>query len=63
MVCIAITWSFHMDRRTLQMPEDLAERVKRMAEVERRSINNMIAVLLNEALDNRDIAGGAPWRG
>jgi hypothetical protein len=52
-----------MDRRTLQMPEDLAERVKRMAEVERRSINNMIAVLLSEALDNRDIAGGAPWRG
>jgi hypothetical protein len=52
-----------MDRRTLQMPEDLAERVKRMAEVERRSVNNMIAVLLNEALDNRDIAGGAPWRG
>jgi hypothetical protein len=52
-----------MKRRTLNLPDDLADAVTTMAGSEDRNVNNMIAVLLNEALDNRDIAGGAPWRG
>jgi hypothetical protein len=52
-----------MKRRTLNLPDDLADVVTTMADSEDRNVNNMLVVLIKEAIANRDIAGGAPWRG
>jgi hypothetical protein len=52
-----------MKRRTLNLPDDLADAVTTMAGSEDRNVNNMLVVLIKEAIANRDIAGGAPWRG
>ena len=42
-----------MDRRTLSMPDGLAEAIKGLVDVERRPVNTQIIILLEEALAAR----------
>ncbi len=42
-----------MDRICVTLPDDLAKKVREMADRETRNLSNMVSVLLKEALDKK----------
>ena len=43
-----------MEQRTYTLTNELVEKIEKIAEVEQRSLSNMVRVLLEEAFKNRE---------